>query len=65
MADDFDLRRHLMLDTRVDTIRWNADTSQWDCQVERAGQTATLTADVVVCAVGLVRVAANSQISPA
>ena len=53
MADEFDLRRHLMLDTRVDTIRWNADTWRWDCQVQRAGQTSTLTADVVVCAVGL------------
>jgi cation diffusion facilitator CzcD-associated flavoprotein CzcO len=53
VADDFDLRRHLMLDTRVDTIRWNADTSRWDCELEHAGRTATLTADVVVCAVGL------------
>jgi len=53
VADDFDLRRHLMLGTRVRTARWNADTWRWDCQVERAGQAALLSADVVVCAVGL------------
>ena len=53
VADDFDLRRHLMLDTRVCSTQWNANTSQWDCQVERAGQTAALSADVVVSAVGL------------
>ncbi len=53
VADDFDLRRHLMLDTRVDTIRWNADTWRWDCRLERSGHTANLSADVVVCAVGL------------
>jgi cation diffusion facilitator CzcD-associated flavoprotein CzcO len=53
VVNDFDLRRHLMLSTRVVTIRWNADTWQWDCRVERAGHTASLSADVVVCAVGL------------
>ncbi|MGE2815002.1 flavin-containing monooxygenase [Mycobacterium heidelbergense] len=53
VADDFDLRRHLMLGTRVRTVRWNADTWRWDCLVDRAGQTATLSADAVVCAVGL------------
>lgn len=53
VVDDFDLRRHLMLSTRVRTIRWNADTWQWDCELDRAGHTAVLNADVVVCAVGL------------
>jgi cation diffusion facilitator CzcD-associated flavoprotein CzcO len=53
VLDDFDLRRHLMLDTRVDTIRWNADTWQWDCQLERNGHSANLSPDVVVCAAGL------------
>jgi cation diffusion facilitator CzcD-associated flavoprotein CzcO len=53
VADDFDLRRHLMLGTKVRSVRWNSDTWSWDCQLDRAGQAATLTADVVVCAVGL------------
>jgi cation diffusion facilitator CzcD-associated flavoprotein CzcO len=53
VADDFDLRRHLMLDTKVGSLRWDPDNGAWDCQLERAGQAATLTADVVVCAVGL------------
>ena len=51
VADDFDLRRHLMLGTKVRSVRWNSDTWSWDCQLDRAGQAATLTADVVVCAV--------------
>lgn len=53
VVDDFDLRRHIMFGTRVHAIRWNADTWQWDCQVERTGHTVNLSADVVVCAVGL------------
>lgn len=53
VADDFDLRRHLMLNTRVRSVRWNADTWSWDCQLDRAGTPATLTADVIVCAAGL------------
>jgi cation diffusion facilitator CzcD-associated flavoprotein CzcO len=53
VADKFDLRRHLMLGTRVRSIRWNADTWQWDCDLERAGHAETLSADVVVSAVGL------------
>lgn len=53
VADDFDLRRHLMLGTKVRSVRWNSDTCSWDCRLDRAGQAATLTADVVVCAVGL------------
>jgi cation diffusion facilitator CzcD-associated flavoprotein CzcO len=53
VADDFDLRRHLMLDTRVRSLRWDADTWQWECRLDRAGDTSTLNADVVVCAAGL------------
>jgi cation diffusion facilitator CzcD-associated flavoprotein CzcO len=53
VADDFDLRRHLMLNTTVHSLHWNSRTDRWDCQVERDGQSDTLAADVVVCAVGL------------
>jgi cation diffusion facilitator CzcD-associated flavoprotein CzcO len=53
VADDFDLRRHLMLNTRVRSLRWDADTWQWECRLDRAGDTSTLSADVVVCAAGL------------
>jgi cation diffusion facilitator CzcD-associated flavoprotein CzcO len=53
VADEFDLRRHLMLGTRARTVRWNADTWQWDLHVDRGGHPETITVDVVVCAVGL------------
>jgi cation diffusion facilitator CzcD-associated flavoprotein CzcO len=53
VADDFDLRRHLMLNTRVRSLRWDADTWQWECRLDSAGDTSTLSADVVVCAAGL------------
>jgi cation diffusion facilitator CzcD-associated flavoprotein CzcO len=53
VVHDFDLRRHLMLGTTVRAVRWNENTWQWDCQLERAGQNETLSADVVVCAAGL------------
>ncbi|MDT5117497.1 MAG: hypothetical protein QOE30_3236 [Mycobacterium sp.] len=53
VADDFDLRRHLQLGTRVRSVEWNAGSWSWDCQLERSGHTSTLTVDVVVCAVGL------------
>lgn len=53
VADDFDLRRHLRLETRVRSAVWNADTWSWECRLESHGRTSTLTADVVVCAVGL------------
>lgn len=51
VADDFDLRRHLLLGTRMRSVRWNG--TGWDCQLDRAGTASTLTADVVVSAVGL------------
>ncbi|OBJ02187.1 NAD(P)/FAD-dependent oxidoreductase [Mycobacterium sp. 1465703.0] len=53
VADDFDLRRHLMLDTTVRSLHWNSRSGGWDCQLERDGQSDTLAADVVVCAAGL------------
>ncbi len=53
VADDFDLRRHLMLGTRVRTARWNEDTWQWDLRIDRLGRTEALSVDVVVCAAGL------------
>ena len=53
VADDFDLRRHLMVGTRVRTARWNEDTWQWDMRLDRGGRTGELSADIVVCAAGL------------
>ncbi|MCV7378097.1 NAD(P)/FAD-dependent oxidoreductase [Mycobacterium alsense] len=53
VADEFDLRRHLMLDTTVRALRWNPDNRRWDCSLDRAGSAEMLGADVVVCAVGL------------
>ncbi len=53
VADDFDLRRHLMLGTTVRSVRWDPNTWSWDCRLAHAGHTSTLTADVIVCAVGL------------
>ena len=42
-----------MLGAKVRSVRWDAETRRWDCQLDRAGRAATLTADIVVCAVGL------------
>ena len=53
VADDFDLRRHLMLDTTVRSLHWNSRARVWECQLDRNGNSATLSADVVVCAAGL------------
>jgi len=53
VADDFDLRRYLMLGTRVRSVRWDEDSRSWDCRLDRGGHPATVTADIVVCAVGL------------
>ena len=51
VADDFDLRRHLMLNTAVRSMRWNARRVALG---RGPGQTATpVVADVVVSAVGL------------
>ncbi|CAM2748627.1 monooxygenase [Mycobacterium intermedium] len=53
VADEFDLRRHLMLETRVQSARWNSETWQWDLHLDSDGRSSVLTADVVVSAVGL------------
>ncbi|GAB2994755.1 NAD(P)-binding domain-containing protein [Mycobacterium bourgelatii] len=53
VADEFDLRRHLMLETRVHSARWNSETWQWDLRLDSGGRSSDLTADVVVSAVGL------------
>ncbi|MBB3602151.1 cation diffusion facilitator CzcD-associated flavoprotein CzcO [Mycolicibacterium sp. BK556] len=55
VADDFDLRRHLMTETAVRNMRWNSDTSRWDLDLESlaTGDGFAYTADVVVSAVGL------------
>jgi cation diffusion facilitator CzcD-associated flavoprotein CzcO len=53
VTDDFDLRRQVRLGTRVCSVEWDANSATWDCRLERAGRTETLTVDVVVCAAGL------------
>jgi cation diffusion facilitator CzcD-associated flavoprotein CzcO len=50
VADDFDLRRHLMLGTSVHSLRWCEATGRWEVLIA-GGE--TLVADVVVSAVGL------------
>jgi len=53
VADAMDLRRHLMLGTRLREARWNAETAEWDLLLDRAGTTTPTTVDVLVSAVGL------------
>lgn len=54
VADDFDLRRHLRLNTAVTTARWQSDSATWLLELTATdGQADTVTADVVVSAVGL------------
>ena len=53
VADEFDLRRHLMLGTTVHTARWNTDDVHWEIEVSTGGANRMLVADVVVSAVGL------------
>ncbi len=53
VADDFDLRRHLVLGTRLRAARWDADNGQWELRLDRDGKASALTADVLVSAVGL------------
>lgn len=50
VADDFDLRRHLMLGTCVRRLVWNEPARRWDIEL---GDNRILTADAVVSAVGL------------
>lgn len=53
VADEFDLRRHLMLGTKVRAMRWDADACNWTCELDGAAGPNTLNVDAVVCAVGL------------
>ena len=55
VADDFDLRRHLMLGTHLRRARWNEDSWQWELELHRHGvdRATTIDVDVVVSAVGL------------
>ncbi|OBF99204.1 monooxygenase [Mycobacterium sp. 852014-52450_SCH5900713] len=55
VADDFDLRRHLILRTYVRQARWDEGGRQWELQLQQANSdtVTTLRADVVVSAVGL------------
>jgi cation diffusion facilitator CzcD-associated flavoprotein CzcO len=50
VADQFDLRRHLMLGTSVQRLVWNEADTRWDIELADGR---TLVADVVVSAVGL------------
>jgi cation diffusion facilitator CzcD-associated flavoprotein CzcO len=50
VADDFDLRRHLMLNTGVRRLVWDTDALQWNVELSDGR---TLVADLVVSAVGL------------
>ncbi|MGO4444902.1 flavin-containing monooxygenase [Mycobacterium sp. 2YAF39] len=50
VADDFDLRRHLMLGTNVRRLIWNETEAHWDVELTDGRR---LVADVVVSAVGL------------
>ncbi len=49
VADDFDLRRHMMLDTSVRKLTWNEQAAHWEVELGDR----TVVADVVVSAVGL------------
>ncbi len=55
VVDDFDLRRHLTLQTYVRHAQWAEDSRQWELQLQQANSdtVTTLRADVVVSAVGL------------
>lgn len=50
VADDFDLRRHLLLNTAVQKLIWNDQRAHWDIELADGHR---LVADVVVSAVGL------------
>lgn len=51
VADEFDLRRHLMLHTVVKRARWDEATMRWGLEFEGTAQ--PLAVDAVVSAVGL------------
>ena len=55
VCDAFDLRRHLMANAQVRRAQWNETTLQWRLEVESLsdGEAFSVSADVVVSAVGL------------
>jgi cation diffusion facilitator CzcD-associated flavoprotein CzcO len=53
VADDFDLRRHLMLGTSVRRLVWNEEALHWEVTLDSDGADRMVVADVVVSAVGL------------
>jgi cation diffusion facilitator CzcD-associated flavoprotein CzcO len=53
VADDFDLRRHLMLGTCVRGLRWNSEALHWEVELAGGEPNRAVVADVVVSAVGL------------
>jgi cation diffusion facilitator CzcD-associated flavoprotein CzcO len=53
VADDFDLRRHLMLGTSVRRLVWNEEALHWEVTLDRDGTERLVVGDVVVSAVGL------------
>jgi len=53
VAEDFDLLRHLMLETRLRRATWDEQAVQWELELESAKGTVQLVVDVVVSAVGL------------
>jgi cation diffusion facilitator CzcD-associated flavoprotein CzcO len=55
VADDFDLRRHLLTGTSVRSMCWNGRAQEWELGLESVHTAAgfALSADVVISAVGL------------
>ena len=53
VADDFDLRRHLMLGTSVRRLVWNDEALHWEVELVSGDTDRMVVADVVVSAVGL------------
>ena len=53
VADDFDLRCHLMLGTCVRGVRWNSEAAHWEVELAGDEPDRAVVADVVVSAVGL------------
>jgi cation diffusion facilitator CzcD-associated flavoprotein CzcO len=60
VADQFDLRRHLMLNTTVTALRWDAQAAQWIVELTDRDP---MIADVVVSAVGLFGAARHPDIA--
>ena len=53
VADDFDLRRHVMLGASVRRLVWNEEALHWEVSVADGDTDRMVVADVVVSAVGL------------